>query len=58
MNNPSTNVFTSTITNPGSSWADSNLEYWVTASDNAGNTSTTSHPPDNSHWLFEGSCIP
>jgi hypothetical protein len=33
------------------------LEYWITASDNAGNPATTSHPPDNSHWLFTGQCL-
>jgi hypothetical protein len=45
------------IINAGS-WPDGNIQYWVTASDHAGNPATTSSPPDNSHWLFKSSCIP
>jgi hypothetical protein len=56
--NLTTHRFNGTI-NTGSNWPDGNIQYWVTASDNAGNPATTSSPPDSSHWLFKaGSCLP
>ena len=38
---------------PENAW----IQYWITASDNAGNLATTSSPPDGSHWLFTGQCL-
>lgn len=38
---------------PENTW----IQYWITASDNAGNQAMTSSPPDNAHWLFTGQCL-
>jgi hypothetical protein len=52
-----THLYGYTINNQVAWAADTVIQYWITASDNAGNPATTTSPPTNQLWLFKGSCI-
>lgn len=53
----STGLYGYTINNQAGWAANGWIQYWITASDNAGNSSQTSSPPTNQLWLFKGQCI-
>jgi hypothetical protein len=52
-----THQYNYTIVNQDAWAANQYIQYWITASDNAGNPATTANPPDGNHYLRKGECI-